>query len=54
MTDVAVLALSDVHALPPMLTPVALPKLVPVIVTLVPPTTDPEVGLIPVTAGAVT
>ena len=54
MTDVAVLALSDVHALPPMLTPVALLKLVPVIVTLVPLAVRPEAGLIAVTVGAAT
>ena len=54
VTDVAVLALSAVQALPPMLTPVALLKLVPVIVTLVPPATGPEDVLIAVTAGAVT
>ena len=52
MTDVAVLALSEVHALPPMLTPVALPKLVPVIVTLVPPAVLALVGDREVTVGA--
>ena len=50
--DVAVLALSAVQALPPMLTPVALLKLVPVIVTFVPPATGPEVVLIAMTVGA--
>ena len=54
VTDVAVLALSDVHALPPMLKPVALPKLVPVIVTLVPLAVRPEAGLIAVTVGDAT
>ena len=50
--DVAVLALSAVQALPSKLTPVALLKLVPVIVTFVPPATGPEVVLIAMTVGA--
>ena len=54
VTDVAVLALSEVHGLPSMLTPVALLKLAPVIVTLLPPAAGPEVGLIAVAVGAPT
>ena len=52
VTDVAVLALSAVQALPPMLTPVALLRLVPVIVTLVPPAVLALVGDREVTVGA--
>ena len=52
VTEVAVLALKGVQALPPMVTPVALLRLVPVMVTLVPPAVGPEVGLMAVTVGA--
>ena len=54
VTDVAVLALREVHALPPMLTPVTLLKLVPVIVKLVPPAVLPIWGDLEVTVGAAT
>ena len=43
-----------VAAAPPMVTPVAPVKLVPVIVTLVPPVVGPEVGEIAVTVGGAT
>ena len=54
VTEVDVLALKGVHALPPMVTALALVRLVPVIVTLVPPAVVPLVGLIAVTVGAAT
>jgi hypothetical protein len=43
-----------VAAEPPMVTEVAPVKLVPVIVTLVPPAVGPPVGLIALTVGAAT
>ena len=52
VTAEAVLALSDVQALPPTVTPVALAKLVPEIITLVPPNLEPLLGVIEVTVGA--
>jgi len=52
VTEVDVLALNGVHALPPMVTTLALVRLVPVMVTLVPPAVVPLVGLIAVTVGA--
>jgi len=45
---------TEVAAAPPMVTPVAPVKLVPVIVTLVPPAVGPELGEIAVTVGAAT
>ena len=51
VTDVSVLERSEVHALPPMLTLVALVKYVPEIVTLVPPTMLPLVGVTAVNLG---
>jgi hypothetical protein len=49
---VAELTVKLVAAVPPMVTPVAPVKLVPVTVTEVPPAVVPELGLIPVTVGA--
>ena len=51
---VAVFPLRLVAAAPPMVTPVALVKFVPVIVTLVPPTVGPLLGAIDVTLGGAT
>ncbi len=48
---VALLTVKVVAATVPNLTPVAPVKLVPVMVTEVPPAVDPEVGLMPVTVG---
>ena len=50
--DVALTTVKLVAATPPNVTAVAPVKLVPVIVTLVPPATGPEPGLTPVTVGA--
>ena len=50
---VAVFALRLVAGLPPMVTPVALDKFVPVMVTLVPPAVLPLVGLMLATVGTV-
>jgi hypothetical protein len=50
--DVAEITVTDVPGMPPNETPVAPLKLVPVIVTLVPPAVEPLAGLIPVTVGA--
>ena len=52
VTPEAVMALNDVHALPPTVTPVAVDKLVPEILTLVPPSLEPLLGVIEVTVGA--
>ena len=49
---VAVFTITPVAAVVPNLTPVAPVRLVPVMVTEVPPAVGPEVGLIPVTVGA--
>lgn len=49
---VALTTVKDVAAAPPIVTPVAPVKLVPVIVTLVPPPVGPLDGLIDVTVGA--
>ena len=51
---VAVFPLRLVAATPPMVMPVAPVKFVPVIVTLVPPTVGPLLGVIDVTVGAAT
>jgi len=52
VTDVTA---GDAQVLPPIVTVVApVTKSVPVIVTLVPPAVEPEVGLIDVTVGAAT
>jgi hypothetical protein len=50
--DVSLLTVTPVAAFVPNLTAVAPVKLVPVIVTVVPPAGGPLVGLIPVTVGA--
>jgi hypothetical protein len=50
--DVALLTTTPVAALAPKWTAVAPVKLVPVMVTLVPPAAGPDVGLMPVTVGA--
>ena len=55
VTQVRVVALvttTSVAAVPPMVTPVAPVRLVPVMVTLVPPAVLPEVGEMDVTVGA--
>jgi len=49
--EVALTTVTLVAAAPPMVTPVAPVKLVPVIVTFVPPNVEPELGLIPLTVG---
>ena len=49
---VALVATTLVAATPPIVTPVAVPKPVPVIVILVPPDAAPEEGLTLVTVGA--
>jgi hypothetical protein len=49
---VALVATTLVAATPPIVTPVAVPKPVPVIVTVVPPDAEPEEGLTLVTVGA--
>ena len=49
--EVAVLERKEAQAVPPMVTPVALLKLAPVIVTLVPPVMVPKSGLMAVTCG---
>ena len=50
--EVALATTTFVAAVPPKVTPVAPVKLVPVIVTLVPPAGRPPLGLTPVTVGA--
>ena len=50
--DVALLTVNEVAAVAPNFTAVAPVKLVPVMVTLVPPAVGPLVGLTPVTVGA--
>ena len=50
--EVAVLLVRPVAAMPPMVTPVALVRLVPVMTTVVPPSVVPLVGAIDVTVGA--
>ena len=52
--EVALTTVTLVAAAPPMVTPVAPVKFVPVMVTLEPPAMDPKVGLMAVTAGGVT
>ena len=52
--EVAVLALSAVQAAPPILTALALVRVVPVMVTLVPPAVGPLLGLMAVTVGGPT
>jgi hypothetical protein len=52
VTEVAVLALKEVQAAPPMVTPVAPLRLVPLMVTLVPPAVLPVLGVMPLTLGA--
>ena len=52
MTEVALLTITPVAALAPKSTAVAPVRLVPVMVTEVPPAVGPEVGLTPVTVGA--
>jgi hypothetical protein len=52
--DVALLNANVLAAMPPKLTAVAPVKLVPVIVTEVPPAAGPEDGVIPVTVGGAT
>jgi len=54
VTEVDVLALNGVHALPPIVTALALVRLVPVMVTLVPPAVLPLLGLTAVTVGMAT
>ena len=49
--EVDVLALNEPHTRPSMVTPVALLRSVPVIVTRVPPAVVPLLGLIEVTVG---
>lgn len=51
MMDVALLTVKDAAAVPPKLTAVALVKLVPVIVTMVPPESGPAFGDIEEIAG---
>ena len=51
VTEVAVLALNAVHALPAMVTPVALFRLVPVMVMDVPPVVVPVLGATELTVG---
>ena len=51
---VALLTVNAVAAVPPKLTALAPVRLVPVIVTMVPPAVGPEDGLIVVTVGAAT
>ena len=51
VTEVALLTTTPVAAAVPNLTPVAPVRLVPVMVTEVPPACGPEVGLIEVTVG---
>jgi hypothetical protein len=50
--DVSLITVTPVAAFVPNLTAVAPVKLVPVIVTCVPPAVEPLVGLMPVTVGA--
>jgi hypothetical protein len=52
VAEVAEATLTAVHAAPPTVIPVAPVKLVPVIVTGVPPAVEPDVGEIDVTVGA--
>ena len=52
LTEVAVLALKAVQAAPPMVTPVALARLLPLMVTLVPPAVLPVLGRMALTLGA--
>jgi hypothetical protein len=51
VAEVAEATLTAVHAAPPTVIPVAPVKLVPVIVTGVPPAVEPDVGEIDVTVG---
>jgi hypothetical protein len=51
VTEVDVFALNGVHAFPPTVTALTPVRLVPVMVTLVPPAVVPLVGLIPPTVG---
>jgi hypothetical protein len=52
VTAVSLLALGLVQALPPMVMPVALRRLLPLMVTLVPPAVLPVLGVMPLTLGA--
>jgi hypothetical protein len=52
VTEVVLLTTTPVAVLAPKWTAVALVRAVPVIVTLVPPAVDPDVGLTLVTVGA--
>ncbi len=54
VSEVAELNVKLAAAVPPNLTVEAAVKLVPVIVTVVPPASGPELGLTPVTVGAAT
>ena len=54
MIDVALLTVKPVAGVAPKVTAVAPEKLVPVIVTVVPPDAGPAVGLIEVSVGAAT
>jgi hypothetical protein len=51
VTAVSLLALGLVQALPPMVMPVALRRLLPLMVTLVPPAVLPVLGVMPLTLG---
>jgi hypothetical protein len=52
VTDVLEFTVTPVAAVPPKVTPLAPVRLLPVIVTLVPPAIGPEVGATPDTVGA--
>jgi hypothetical protein len=52
VTEVAVLALKGVQATPPMVTPVAPLRLLPLMVTLVPPAVLPVLGVMALRLGA--
>jgi hypothetical protein len=49
--EVSLTTVTFVAATPPIVTPVAPVKFVPVIVTLVPPPVGPEIGLMALTVG---
>lgn len=54
VTEVALTLVSDVPAVPPKATPLVFDKLVPVIVTVVPPDVGPVIGVNDVIVGAAT
>ena len=54
VTEVALTFVRDVPAVPPNVTPVVAVKLVPVIVTVVPPAVGPDVGDTELIVGAAT